>query len=539
MAVYDLTADTDGIGRTTSGPCNSTIAWACGFWIYSASAPTPANASVLYVDDGTSSVQIYFTSGGNIGVKEDGFAGSAGTYGQHGSWAYVSMNAVQFNANLNVNGSAVITTGFYGTINSSLPQFSVGKSDHDPYTYPTHGFRIAYLKVWDTNVSLATIDAERYSPRAIYRTNLWGEFPLIGSGPNLRANQAGNGYDLSETGTPSVVDDHPGIQHHASIILPQEAAAAGFTGTSAITIPALTITATGVYELIGTSAISIPVPSISGSGTLDFIGTSAIDIPVPAISASGILGFEGTGDVNIPVPAVSASGSLDFIGTSAVDIPVPAISASGTMTPAGFTGTSAINIPVPAVSASGVLEFTGSSAIDIPVPAISASGTMTAGFTGTSAISIPILSVSASGSLDFIGTAALSIPVPTMDASGFMGSGYFGTAAISIPLPVLRTFGIMTDNSALYDGAVANTVLSDLHLRIQLIEAKTGNLSNENVLLSREIRSIQINEPILFGYPSKSVSRYMAPIKVKVEVLSGDATVLKNAIMTIRYRRGS
>ena len=83
------------------------------------------------------------------------------------------------------------------------------------------------------------------------------------------------------------------------------------------------------------------------------------------------------------------------------------------------------------------------------------------------------------------------------------------------------------------DGAIAG-----VRLRMELVQVKPNTAAGERVLSRAESSSFRVNEP--FRMPSvSSADADRSPLKFRVTVLSGDVTVLRNAIMAVRYRRGS
>lgn len=250
--------------------------------------------------------------------------------------------------------------------------------------------------------------------------------------------------------------------------------AASFTGTAAVTLPAIAPAASGTYTplaITGTGAVALPAvaPAASGTNTAGITGSAAVTVHGVAAAASGgtsisggvgRVGARGTSTVTkstftfsigavgargyssvgaaitgaaaitIAPVAVSGTGAEAFSGAAAVTIAV-APSGSGTNTPLAITGSAAVTLPSVHVSASANGASIGTGATALPGVAPAAVGSLT--FSGAAAPSLSI-AVAASGAQVFTGSAAVGLSV-MVASTGTQSMAITGTGAVAIALP--------------------------------------------------------------------------------------------------------
>jgi hypothetical protein len=82
------------------------------------------------------------------------------------------------------------------------------------------------------------------------------------------------------------------------------------------------------------------------------------------------------------------------------------------------------------------------------------------------------------------------------------------------------------------------SLLAGVRLRFELEALRTGMDSANETLLSEELSNIPVGQPLLFDRLSRPVTNYMAPLVAKFRLLKGDASYIRDAILTVRFRRG-
>lgn len=254
-------------------------------------------------------------------------------------------------------------------------------------------------------------------------------------------------------------------------IKPGEASAT-YTGTAAVSLPAMTAAGSGTFTAptyTATAAITLPVLTASGVGAHSEHGTAAISLPVLTASGTGThTAPTYTGDAAVTLPAMTAEGTGTFTvptytGTAAVNLPVMTADGTGAHTAPTYTGSAAISLPVMTASGTGTFssEYLGDGAATLPAVTASGTGTFTAPtYTGSATITLPALTAAGEGifaSAVYSGTADITLPDLTAAGSGtFTAPTYTGTGAPT--LPVLTVAGTGAFTAPTYTGAGAVTL---------------------------------------------------------------------------------
>lgn len=132
---------------------------------------------------------------------------------------------------------------------------------------------------------------------------------------------------------------------------------AGWTQTSATDAGlAVAVTEAGGSPITGTAAITLPVLGVSASGVEVFTGSGAVVLPVLGVAASGAEVFTGSGAVVLPDLGVAASGVEVFSGAAGAAIALGVAGAGTVLVP--ITGTAAITLALSA-SAGGAYRRRG------------------------------------------------------------------------------------------------------------------------------------------------------------------------------------
>lgn len=75
----------------------------------------------------------------------------------------------------------------------------------------------------------------------------------------------------------------------------------------------------------------------------------------------------------------------------------------------------------------------------------------------------------------------------------------------------------------------------NVRIRLQLV-ARPSRGRNRKVLFTQEIDGIELNEPIRLDIPAGFEIPYNTPLSVTMQVLRGDASGLKDGILTLRFQ---
>lgn len=219
------------------------------------------------------------------------------------------------------------------------------------------------------------------------------------------------------------------------------------TATSAVSLPFLSVSASGTQSAEATSGISLPPLSLSASGEKSYPGTSGITLPFLTLEAIAEQTIPGSSGLVLPFLSLAASGTQTISGTSVLTLPFLALEGTGSGTDER-TGESAISLPFLSLAASGAMLPEGTSALTLPFLALSASGEQS--IPGTSGLTLPFLSLSGSGQYIYEASANLTLPFLGLQSSGGMLPA--GTSGITLPFLSFSAAGIPPEVKALFPG---------------------------------------------------------------------------------------
>lgn len=217
--------------------------------------------------------------------------------------------------------------------------------------------------------------------------------PGVTSSSSGTHTQAADGYIVREDNS----GDKILAEDNSKLIT--EGAIAALDATSAITLSAVTVSATGALVFSGTATITLPSVTTAATGAETFAGTSAIALPAITVAGAGLHPYIGSASITLGSVTTAATGAQVFAGTSAVTLTPVTVSSSGLET---FSATAAISLPTVTVAATGAEVFTATSAVVLPAVTVDAAGTHAeAGvFTGVADITLASIAVSASGAYE-------------------------------------------------------------------------------------------------------------------------------------------
>lgn len=252
-----VSVDTDAnatFGRLHASSGGSTIAtWATG-------------------SDGLSGPN-YFTGGGSV---------SNSTNFAVGAWRKVAISCSGTTGKSYVNTIGGTTEVDSGTVGVGTPDgITLGGRAPADSSEPFNG-RLAYVRVWTTELTQVQIEAEWASATPVITANLWASWPLTDS--TDLTDHSGNGRNLSAGTTAVSTEADPPLS-------------GSVTGTAAGAFGGLTGTASGVRKVTGTGASSLGGLAGTASGTRKVVGTAALNGGSLAGTASGLRTVIGSAGV--------------------------------------------------------------------------------------------------------------------------------------------------------------------------------------------------------------------------------------------------
>lgn len=214
--------------------------------------------------------------------------------------------------------------------------------------------------------------------------------PSVAASSSGTHTQAADGYVVREDNSGDKI-----LAEDGSKII-TEGAIAALDATSAVTLSAVTVSATGALVFAGTSSITLPATTTSATGAQSFAATSAIALPAVTVAGTGLHPYIGSANITLASVTTAATGAQVFTATSAVTLSPVTVSAMGRET---FTATSAVVLPAVTVAATGSEIFTATSTVALPSVTVDATGTHAeAGvFSGSADITLASVAVNATG----------------------------------------------------------------------------------------------------------------------------------------------
>ncbi len=157
-------------------------------------------AGAILISDSGGNLRLY-SRGTNIQVGSaltDGRWYHACIYGDMG--VFGTLNAVLYDS---VTGNEQTLGGTGGTTTFTEDRVYFGADPSDEVMLGVWQFG----KCWERALTLNEIRTERWSGRAIYRQNLWGEWPMHDVSETL--DRSGNARSLTVTGSVTIADGPP------------------------------------------------------------------------------------------------------------------------------------------------------------------------------------------------------------------------------------------------------------------------------------------------------------------------------------------
>lgn len=161
----------------------------------------------------------------------------------------------------------------------------------------------------------------------------------------------------------------------------------------AITLPAVTLVASGSPTLYGAAALTLPTVTVTSTATTGCTGTTGASA-LPAVTAAGAGGLYG-GEIALPTVTLSATMYVGLMATAAMQLP--------------------------RVTASGASTVTALASGSIVLPKVSAAAAVLLGGIGSGAGTLKKVRMAGAGSFGAQGLCALVLPAVTTQGVGFQG----------------------------------------------------------------------------------------------------------------------
>lgn len=341
MAVrFDAAADR--LLRTTNLPTGQ---FTVSFWVYLVSDLNAYSAFWYMGGDNYGGSYAY------IGTNADGTtlinaAETAGTSLTTATWYYVayahqsgaSQRGYTYLGTLTTLAAQDIQTG----LNPSQPTTTrmefgaVGTGNSD-----RGNIRIANIKIWSTQLSLAQVQAEQFSIRPSNFTNLVGWYPCFpGSGERAR-DYSGLGYNWTEGGT-LTDEDPPPVSYGASVyVLPYVAGAGGIDGSGAVTLGTLTGASAATLDIAASAAQSMGTLTGAAVGELTITGSAAVTLGTLTGASADSGSVTGSAAVTLGALTSTSAATLSITGSGSATLSALTGSASGTI---GASGSGAVTL---------------------------------------------------------------------------------------------------------------------------------------------------------------------------------------------------
>jgi hypothetical protein len=290
-----VSVDTDAnatFGRLHSSSGGSTVAtWATG-------------------SDGLSGPN-YFTGGGSV---------TNATNMAVGSWRKIAISCSGTTGKSYVNTVGGTTEVDSGTVGVGTPDgITLGGRAPADASEPFNG-RLAYVRVWTTELTQVQIEAEWASATPVITASLWADWPLTDS--TDLTDHSGNARNLSAGSTAVSTEADPPLS-------------GSVTGTATAAFGSLTATASGVPKVLGTATAAFGALTATANGTPKVIGTatfsggsltgSVTGLRTVVASASAQLGGltgSATAPSHVTGSATAALGGLTATGRDSTPAPV-------------------------------------------------------------------------------------------------------------------------------------------------------------------------------------------------------------------------
>ncbi len=234
----------------------------------------------------------YFTGGGSV-TNATGMA--------VGAWRKIAISCSGTTGRSYVNTIGGTTEVDSGTVGVGTPDgITLGGRAPADSSEPFNG-RLAYVRVWTTELNQTQIEAEWASTTPVVTSGLWASWPLTDS--TDLTDHSGNGRNLTAGSTAVSTEADPPLSSNVA-------------GTAVAAFGGLTGAASGVPTVRGTAAGSFGGLTGAASGTPKVTGAAAFSGGALAGSATGLRTVIGTAAAQFGGLTGTASAPSHVTGTA-------------------------------------------------------------------------------------------------------------------------------------------------------------------------------------------------------------------------------
>lgn len=291
-------------------------------WAYvSVDTDTFATIGRLHASSGASTVVTWATGGDGLSGPNYFTGGGTVTNATNfvvGSWRKVALTCSGTTGKIYIATVGGATEVDSGTVSVGTPDgLTLGGRAPADSSEPWNG-RLAYVRIWTTELSQAQIEAEWASTTPVVTSGLWADWPLTDS--TDLTDHSGNGRNLSAGSTAVSTEADPPL---------------GVSGTGSAAFGALTATATGTRSVSGGAAASFGALTATATGTRTVSGAASFN--------GGALSGSSSGTRTVVATATAAFGGLT--GSALVTSSITGTATGGF---GGLTGTATGGVPAAA-----------------------------------------------------------------------------------------------------------------------------------------------------------------------------------------------
>jgi len=278
----------------------------------------------------------------------------------------------------------------------------------------------------------------------------------------------------------------------------------GNTGTLAVTLGAVTLSATGTLAIAGTAAPTVGAVTSVATGTLALAGAASPTLGDVTLAGTSAVAIAGEVAATLGTITLAATGGVALAGQVSATLPAVTLSAAGTLLVQGVLdvtldpitgalegdladspGTGSLNGQLDPVTltAAGVVALTGSASATFEAVTLTATGAVA--LAGQTAATLGAVTSTATGALAIAGVVTATLGEVTLAATGSSGVGAIldatlapvtlaGTGAVALrgevaatlaPV-VLTAFGAQAQITML---AIVSEQLLVAHLRTEVL----------------------------------------------------------------------
>lgn len=213
----------------------------------------------------------------------------------------------------------------------------------------------------------------------------------------------------------------------------------GTEGALAVTLGALTSSASGTVDISGASAATLGALTVAGAGTLAVVGIASVTLGALTSSATGAVALAGTLAKALDAATVTATGAAEIAGTLAKTL--GGVTASGTGAVA-TVGAVAVTLGALTVVADGELTTGNQGALTIALDALTVAATGTVAKTGEADLALDVLTVAATGAVALAGSGSVVLGGVSIVALG-EGPGVGGNVSGALQPLEIEADGVL------------------------------------------------------------------------------------------------